>query len=155
MHMKIKNIFFSAVILAIVYLMVSCLAHGPKYTRSEKVMTLQQGMTKKQVDSVLGLSPYYIKKIDMDSSRTYVYKYRVTDRRTLPFLLRDTNGFEFRGRFLNLEATYDITGKLIALETTRTDSEIRERKLNINSLITLMTVTAPAVLVYLGIKQTQ
>ncbi|MFN3917420.1 MAG: hypothetical protein ACK4K0_06730 [Flavobacteriales bacterium] len=142
-------------ILLLAYFAVGCIAHGPRYTRSEKVMTLNLGMNKQQVDSVLGLKPYYIKSMAADSSRIYIYKYRVTDRRTLPFLLRDTNGFDFRGRFLNLEATYNAQNKLISIESKQTSSEIKERKFDINSIITLLTVTTPALLVYIGITRGQ
>ncbi|MFI5203505.1 MAG: hypothetical protein ACHQF2_03325 [Flavobacteriales bacterium] len=133
-------------------LLYGCVATGPKYTRVEKVMKLRNGMTQKMVDSIVALKPYDLVSIDKEGNRTMLYKYRVTDRRTLPFLLRDTNGFEYKGKFADLLVTYNHADTVVCLESKGSDSEIKTKKLDINALITLVSITVPSVLVYLGLK---
>lgn len=136
----------------ICWMFTSCIAIAPKYTRVEKVVKLRNGMTQQQVDSIVDIKPYDIVSIDKEGNRTMLYKYRVTDRRTLPFLLKDTNGHEFRNKFMDLHVTYNLKDTVICLESKLTESEVKTKKLDINALITLISITVPSVMVYLGIK---
>ena len=128
----------------------SCIIHGPRYSRVEKVLELRIGMHYKEVNSVLATGPYDLKSIDSLGNRTLIYKYRVTDRRTLPFLLKENNGQSIRGKFVDLYATFNVKDTLKDLYAMRSESELKEKKLNINTLLTFLTVTAPAFLIYLG-----
>ena len=128
-----------------------CIVKGPKYSHVEKVMKLNNGMTMDEVNITLGLKPYDLKSIDSVGNKVLLYKYRLTDRRTVPLFLKDTNGKEISSKFVDLYCTFSADNKLTKLITTASDSELKEQRLNINSLITFLTVTGPAVLIYLGI----
>jgi hypothetical protein len=80
-----------------------------------------------------------------------MYKYRLTDRRTVPLFLKDTNGKEIRAKFSDLYCTFDKNEILISLYSQKSESELKEHRFNINSFLTLLTVSVPAFLVYLGI----
>src|SRR3990167_9928508 len=81
-----------AIILIPTLLVQSCVVSGPKYTRVEKVMELSPGMSLQTVNAKLGIKPYDIYIYDSTGNHSYIYKYRTTDRKTVPFLLKDTNG---------------------------------------------------------------
>lgn len=136
-------------------LVQSCIVSGPKYTRVEKVMHLKTGMTKEEVNKQLGLKPYDIYCFDSTGNNSYVYKYRTTDRKTVPFLLKDTNGVKSRGKYMDLIAYYDTSNVAYRFESKPTDSKLDEKRLDINTLVTVMTVTLPAVAVYLGITKSE
>jgi hypothetical protein len=149
MQFRIVILLFSFIAITI----HGCIAHGPKYSRVEKVLQLRPGMSKGEAEKILGVRPYDLKSMDSLGTRTLIYKYRVTERRTLPFLLKDTNGQEIRGKFVDLHITYNSEDTLVSMFSKKTDSEIREKRVDINTLINFITVTAPAVLIYLGITQ--
>lgn len=135
-----------------IFLATGCIVKGPKYTRVEKVMKLKNGMSLNNVNKTLEIQPYDLVSVDSAGNRTLMYKYRLTDRRTVPLFLKDTNGKEIRAKFSDLYCTFDKNGYLIKMVTQKSESELKEHRLNINSLLTFMTVTAPAVLIYLGIS---
>lgn len=135
-----------------ILLSAGCIVKGPKYTRIEKVMKLENGMSLNEVNKTLEIRPYDLIKIDSAGNRTLMYKYRLTDRRTVPLFLKDTNGKEIRAKFSDLYCTFDKNEILVKMYTQKSESELKEHRLNINSLLTFMTVTAPAVLIYLGIN---
>ncbi|MFZ5552414.1 MAG: hypothetical protein ACOZCO_04805 [Bacteroidota bacterium] len=142
---------FSFVFLFAIFI-AGCVAHAPKYTRSEKVMQLKSGMTLGEVNKTLGLNPYYIHSMDSAGNKIYVYKYRLTDRKTVPLFMKDTNGIAKRGDFMDLYASFSPGDTLNALQSEFTETVIQEKRLDINSLLTLITVTAPALLVYFGLQ---
>lgn len=146
---------FPAIILIPVLLIHSCVVSGPKYARVEQVMQLKPGMSKDSVNGKLGIGPYDIHIFDSTGNYSYIYKYRTTDRRTLPFLLKETNGKEIRGKYVDLVAYYDTADIAYRFESRPTDSKLDQKKLNINTLVVLITVVVPSVLVYLGIQKTQ
>lgn len=150
-----KKIINPLIFLFLVVVAQACIVSGPKFTRVEKVLTLKTGMTKNEVDKHLGIEPYDLNFYDSSGNYSVIYKYRVTDRKTLPFLLKDTNGVKSRGKYMDLIAYYDINDVAYRLESRKTDSKLKETKVNINSIITAITVTLPAVLVYLGITKIQ
>lgn len=131
----------------------SCIVSGPKFTHVEKVMELSPGMSLDTVNSRLGVQPYDINAYDSTGNRSYIYKYRTTDRKTLPFLLKETNGRTTLGKYVDLVAYYDSTNVAYRFESRPTDSKLDEKRLNINSLVTVITVVVPTVLVYLGITK--
>ncbi len=143
-----------AIILIPAILLQSCIVSGPKYTHVEKVMMLSTGMTKDSVNKHLGIQPYDINAYDSIGNRSYVYKYRTTDRKTVPFLLKETNGRKSLGKYVDLVAYYDSTDVAYRFESRPTDSKLDEKRLNVNTLVTIITVIVPTVLVYLGIQKT-
>ena len=54
---------------------------------------------------------------------------------------------------MDLVAYYDTTNVAYRFESRATDSKLDEKKLNINSVVTIITVVVPTVLVYLGLKK--
>jgi hypothetical protein len=131
----------------------SCIVNAPKYSTVEKVLSLKLNMSQDEVNSALGIPPYNFKFMS-DSEVVLLYKYRVRDRTTLPFLLKQSNGKKVLGRYVNLMITYDKAGRSKKMESCDDCDEtiIEEKKVNIDKVITLLTVTLPIVLVYLGIK---
>ena len=131
----------------------SCVVHAPKYTGIEEVLQLKVGMTKDEVSKTLGIPPYDLKSVT-DSSTVYIYKYRTTDRKTLPFAMNKSNGMKSKGKWVDLFITYNHEGKVTAIvscsdcETTR----VSEKKIDLNMVLLLVTVTIPAVLLYFGLK---
>ncbi len=131
----------------------SCIVHAPKYTGIEEVLTLKPGMTKEEVSKALGIPPYDLKSVT-DSETVLIYKYRTTDRNTLPLAMNKTNGVRSKGKWVDLFITYDRNGKVSQIKSC-SDCEVtetKETKIDFNKIIMLVTITAPAVLVYLGLK---
>ena len=131
----------------------SCVVNAPKYTTIEKVLVIQLGMSQDSVSKILGIPPYnFILKTD--SETVLLYKFRVSDRTTIPFLLGPANGKKIRGRYVNLLVTYNRAGLAKKMESCNNCDEtiVEEKRLDINKVVTLITVTLPIVLVFLGIK---
>jgi len=131
----------------------SCLVNAPKYTTVEKVLNLQLGMNQEQVSTALGIPPYnFILK--NDSETVLLYKFRVADRTTVPLFLREANGKKIRGRYVNLLVTYNrnLIVKKMGSCNDCDETIVREKRLDINKVVTLITVTAPLILLYFGIK---
>lgn len=136
--------------------MSSCIVHSPMYSTLDKVLELKEGMTKDEVSKILGIPPYNFISLTDSGECTLLYKYRVKDRATIPFFTSGANGKPVKGKYVNLKVTYDKTGKLICMESCTECDEtiIREKKVDIDKVITFLSVTVPAVLVYLGIQAT-
>jgi hypothetical protein len=141
------------ILLVSLFSMCSCIVNAPKFTTIEKVLTLHLGMSSEEVSCALGIPPYNF-ILHNDSVTVLLYKFRVSDRTTLPFLLRETNGRKVRGRYVNLLVTYDK--RLIATKMESCDdcdpTIVNQKKIDINKVITFITVTLPVLLVYLGIR---
>ena len=150
-----KGYKFLSIVLIPALVMQSCIVSGPKYTHVENVMQLSPGMTMDTVNSRLGIKPYDINVYDSTGNHSYIYKYRTTDRKTVPFLLKETNGRKSIGKYMDLVAYYDSTNVAYRFESRTTDSKLDEKKLNVNTIVTIITVIVPTVLVYLGIKKTE
>jgi hypothetical protein len=133
----------------------SCIVSAPKYTHVEQVMQLKTGMSLDTVNRRLGITPYDIDIYDSTGYRSYVYKYRTTDRKTIPFMLKETNGKRKIGKYMDLVAYYDSTNIAYRFESRPTDSKVDQKKFNINAIVTIITVIVPALLVYLGIQNTK
>ncbi|MBA2613402.1 MAG: hypothetical protein H0U95_15665 [Bacteroidetes bacterium] len=119
----------------------------------EKVLELKIGMTKEEVSQQLNSKPYNFKLLT-DTETILLYKYRVVDRAVLPFLLKENNGKTVRGKYANLLVAYNKSGKATKIESCNDCDEtiIEEKKINIDKIVTFLTVTLPVVLVFLGIK---
>lgn len=144
------RLFFISLI--IFNLLSGCIVKGPKYTHVENVLTVNNGMTLNEVNTLLKLKPYDLRSLDSLGNKVLIYKYRLTDRRTVPLFLKDTNGKEISSKFMDLYCTFNSKNILVKLESKSSNSELKEQRLNINSVLTFLTVTAPAFLVYLGIS---
>ena len=133
----------------------SCVVWAPKYSYVEKVLTLKQGMSKEEVSQVLGIPPYNLVSLTDTGEVTLLYKYRVANRATVPLFLKGSNGKVVRGKYVNLLVTYDRDGKLKSMESCVDCDEtvIEEKRVNPDKIVTLITVTLPAVMVYLGLSQ--
>jgi hypothetical protein len=141
----------------LVFTLHSCIVERPPYSKVEKVLTLKLGMSMDTISKILDIPPYDLRSLDDSSGQTVlVYKYRVTDRRTLPFFVKPRNGMRVSGKYRDLAVTYDKDGKATHFESSDTDVTEKETKIvDINKVINLIAVIAPAVLIYLGIKTTQ
>lgn len=144
---------FLAVLLTPAILLQSCIVSGPKYTHVEQVIELSPGMTMETVNQKLGIKPYDLYVYDSLGNRSYIYKYRTTDRKTVPFLLKETNGKQSTGKYMDLVAYYDTANVAYRFESKPTDSKLDEKRLDVNTIVTVITVILPTTLVYLGIKK--
>ena len=133
----------------------SCIVSAPKYTHVEQVMQLKTGMSIDTVNQRLGITPYDMDIYDSTGYRSFIYKYRTTDRKTVPFMLKETHGKRKIGKYMDLVAYYDSTDIAYRFESRPTDSKVDQKKFNINILVTIVTVVVPSLLVYLGIQKTQ
>lgn len=132
----------------------SCIVQAPKYTGIEEVLQLKIGMTKEEVSKTLGIPPYDLKSTS-DTETVYIYKYRTTDRKTVPLAMNKTNGIKTKGKWVDLFVTYNPEGKLICVNSCSgcEETKVDEKKIDFNSILLLITVTVPAVLVYFGLKK--
>jgi hypothetical protein len=131
----------------------SCIVQAPKFTMIEDVLSLQVGMTKDEISTRLGIPPYDI-KYATDSTSKLIYKYRTTDRKTVPFFLKRTNGVKARGKWVDLFVTYDKEGKATAFNSCSDceETKVSEKKINYTAILQTLSTTVPAVLVYFGLK---
>ena len=152
--MKNGNKILTMMLIPAIFLQ-SCIVSAPKYTHVEQVMQLKTGMSIDTVNQRLGITPYDMDIYDSTGYRSFIYKYRTTDRKTVPFMLKETNGKRKIGKYMDLVAYYDSTDIAYRFESRPTDSKVDQKKFNINILVTIVTVVVPSLLVYLGIQKTQ
>jgi outer membrane protein assembly factor BamE (lipoprotein component of BamABCDE complex) len=140
-------------ILLIVCSLTSCIVQAPKYSNVEDVLILKVGMTKEDVSATLGIPPYDIKSYT-DSTSELIYKYRTTDRRTLSFLLEETNGHRVKGKWVDLFITYDKNNKATEIKSCSYcgETKVKEQRINYNAVIQALSVVAPGLLVYFGLR---
>jgi hypothetical protein len=133
----------------------SCIIHAPKFTSVEKVLAVKLGTTQDEVSTALGIPPYNL-ILKTDTETVLLYKYRVSDRTTVPFFLKEANGRKKRGKYTNLMVTFDAAGKAKKLESCNNCDEtiIKEERLDVNKVMNILTVTLPIILVFLGIQIT-
>ncbi len=134
-------------------LVSSCVVQSPKYTSIEQVMSLKVGMSKVQVEEILGIKPYDV-KIYSDTSNVLIYVYRVADRKTLSFNTGPVNGKETIGKYVQLDVTYSMKDKVLSIESCRmcADNLVNTSKINFEKVILFATVTLPVILLYFGLK---
>lgn len=140
-------------ILFLALFLSSCIVQSPKYAGVEQVLSLKAGMTKEEISIALGVPPYDIKSVT-DSSSQFIYKYRTTDRRTLSFFTKKTNGIRATGKWVDLFVTYDKDGKSTEIRSCSDcgETKVSEKKIDYNAIIQMITLSVPAVLIYLGLK---
>ena len=133
--------------------LTSCIVQSPKYTTLGKVLTLELGMSKAQVEEKLGIQPYDLKAFT-DTSNEFIYVYRVTDRKTLSFNTKPVNGKRVIGKYLKLMVAYSKEDKVINIESCNLcpDNLVTTKKLDFEKLILFATVTLPVILLYFGLK---
>jgi len=148
--------FWPVVLFTLLLLSCSCSVRAPKYSTIDNVFVLQLGQTKAEVSQILGIPPYNVVSV-YDAGTVLLYKYRVKDRATLPFLLKGNNGKEALGKYVNLIVSYDTAGRVVYNQTcSECDKTIEEKnKLDIDKVVSLVTVTVPAILIFLGLKSAQ
>jgi len=134
----------------------SCLVKHPEYANYEDVTSLEAGMSFEALSDSLGIEPSYIKEDNVNGYRVYVYKYRLCEIKRVPIIMRRNTGIEVEGDFVDLMVTVDPSGTVVNLETCTdcTPSEIRTTVIDFDSLVrgltTMVTVTLPALLVFLS-----
>jgi hypothetical protein len=138
----------------ILFFLASCIVRSPKYTTLEKVMCLELGMTRAQVESTLGLEPYDL-KAHSDTGTVLIYVYRLTDRRTLAFNTKPLNGKKVTGQYVKLAVTYSPQGKVTSIVSCSQCSDNLEttKKIDLEKVLIFITVTLPVLLIYFGLKQ--
>ncbi len=139
----------------IVLFLSSCIVQSPKYTSLEKVTLLQLGMTKAEVEEKLALQPYDLKAYT-DTSKVFIYVYRVIDRRTLSFNTKPTNGRKTIGRYVQLFITYSKKDdKVLNIESCPQcpDNLMTQTKIDFEKIFIFVTVTLPVILIYAGLKK--
>jgi hypothetical protein len=143
-------------ILCVFSLFAACVVQTPKYAGVDQVFELKTKMSKQEVDRVLGIGPYSLKSKD-DSETVYIYKYRATERRTFPLFQRKTNGMKSTGKYMDLSVVYDTkTEHVQSMKSKPAPKDAKGKySIDVNSVFTLLTVTAPALLVYLGLQHTK
>ncbi|MBI1185674.1 hypothetical protein GC194_15510 [bacterium] len=138
-------------------LLGSCTISSPKYATYDDVMKLYVGMSLSALQDTLGLEPNYIKKADLQDGITiYDYKYRLKELKRFPLFMKKNTGFEADGEYVDLLVTVDSQNTVLKIETctTCTQKEQKTTIVDFNSIIrgitTMVTVTLPAVLVFLS-----
>lgn len=146
---KLKFVFFFITL----GFLCSCIVHAPKYTGIEEVLLLKTGMTKEEVAMTLGI-PAYDLKSHSDTATVYIYKYRTTDRKTIPFVMNKTNGFKAKGKWVDLFVTYNKQGKAILIESCSEceETKVMKKKYDLTAILMILTVVVPSVAVYLGLQ---
>lgn len=135
----------------------SCIVlRSPYYTTVERAMSLELGMTKEEVEKWLDLEPYNLKAYT-DTSNTYIYIYRTNERKTLSIYTKRKNGKRTIGKYMQLEVAYSKKdNRVIHIESCNDcpDNLTSTSRININidKVMTFISVTLPVILVYIGLK---
>ena len=142
------------IVISAFFIFTSCIVQSPKYTTLQKVLSLQIGMSKTEVEQILGLTPYDLKAYT-DTSSVFIYIYRTTDRKTLSFYTKPINGRRAIGKYVQLQITYSKKDKVTNIESCNMcpDNLVRIDKINFNNIFVFLTVTLPVILIYIGLKK--
>lgn len=132
----------------------SCIVQSPKYSTIEKVISLQLGMTKAQVEEVLGIQPYDLKAYN-NTGNIFIYVYRVTDRSTLSLYTKPLNGNKSIGKYVQLFVTYSKDDKVINIESCSLcpDNLVTRKNIDFEKVLVFVTVTLPVLLLYFGLSK--
>ncbi|MDZ4757915.1 MAG: outer membrane protein assembly factor BamE [Bacteroidota bacterium] len=139
------------IIFSLILSLSSCVVQAPKYTMIEQVLSIKEGMTKEEVTQILGIPPYDLKLSD-DSTLVLIYKYRVTDRKVLPYNTQPVNGKNIRGKYVDLFVTYSKEGKVISFRSCSNCEDTKFTKIDLGKIGTAIMTTVPAILIYFGLK---
>jgi hypothetical protein len=137
-----------------VLLFTSCIVQSPKYTTLEKVISLQLGMSKIEVEEILGVKPYNLKAYT-DSGSVFIYVYRAPDRKTISFYTKPLNGHKSKGRYVQLEVAYSKKDKVTSITSCNMCPDYLEidNTIDLGGFFTFLTVTLPVILIYIGLKK--
>lgn len=111
-----RNIFFALIVICA---LASCssvesLQYYPKFSSVDKVTEIKQGMTKAEVDILLGVKNYNVKEMNEDGTYVLLYKFRVLNRAiSSQEALLPTNGKDAWGSFQDLFVTFGKDNKVI------------------------------------------
>jgi len=132
----------------------SCLK-VPKYATIEQVLSIRVGMTKDTISKILRTPPYDLKNIT-DSTVTLIYKYRTTDRRVFQLHMKQTNGIEAKGKWVDLFVMYGRNNRALEIKSC-SDCESKQPtapKINMAALLTtIATMALPTILVFVGLNR--
>jgi hypothetical protein len=133
--------------------MTGCIVQAPKYTKIEQVLDLKLGMTQQEVSSLLKITPYDLKRVD-SSGYVLIYKYRVTERSTIPLFMKPANGIRATGKWVDLFITYSPEGKITSISSCSDcgATEVKEKRIDMTTLITLIALIAPSILIALKLN---
>jgi hypothetical protein len=132
----------------------SCIVQSPKYTTLEKVISLQLGMSKAEVEATLNIKPYNLKAYT-DSGSVFIYVYRAPDRKTFSIYTKPSNGHKSKGRYVQLEVAYSKKDKVTGITSCNLCPDYLEidSVINWGDVFTFATVTLPVILIYIGLKK--
>ncbi len=119
------------------------------------MMTLKLGMTKGEVEKTLGIGPYNLKSTT-DTSISFIYVYRVKERKTLYLNTKPVNGRETLGKYIQMEIAYSKKNEqVINMESCNLCPDNLESvsKVDVEKIILFVTVTLPVILIYLGLQK--
>lgn len=118
-----------------------------------QVMSLHIGMSRVEVEKVLGVKPYNLKS-NNDTSIVFIYVYRVTERKTLSFNTEPVNGTVVKGKYMQLEVTYSKDDAVINIESCNwcPDNLVATSKIDFGKIFVFITITLPVILIYIGLK---
>lgn len=123
------------------------------YATFDKVMELQVGMTRQMVEDKLDIPPYDL-QMQNDSSTTYIYVYRVVERKTVYMNTLPKNGKVVKGRYVQLSVTYSNANRVTKMEACDACGATltTTRKIDFNKISLFVTATLPVILIYFGLK---
>ncbi|CAG5082097.1 hypothetical protein [Parvicella tangerina] len=136
-------------------MLTGCYVQHPRYVTFETVQTIELGMSYAEVNATMTMPPNDIVSKDTLGYATYIYKYRVEDVKRIPILMRKNKGIPTEGGFRDLQLTFDQEEMLVDIKGAYEEqpSEYKREKVNVNGLIasitTIITVTIPAVMLYI------
>jgi outer membrane protein assembly factor BamE (lipoprotein component of BamABCDE complex) len=132
----------------------SCFVQSPKYASLNQVMTLEFGMTRTQVEEILGIPPYDL-KARTDTSIVFIYVYRVTERKTFSFHTKPLNGKKAMGKYVQLAVTYSKNDRVLGIESCNLcpDNLVTTSKIDFGEVLVFFTVTLPILLIYFGLQK--
>lgn len=138
----------------------SCYVRHPRFSSIDEVLLIKPGMTQTEVDSIMQTTgPYDIETMSITGEVTYIYKYRVSDIKRLPLLMKRNKGLKTDGRLKDMLITYGPEGIVHHIETREEPEKsiTEKKKIDPNTVIqaitTAITVTIPALLFYVGATQ--
>jgi len=135
-------------------LLTSCIVQSPRYTTLPNVISLRLGMTRENVEKVLGVDPYDL-KVYTDTSSVFIYVYRVYERKTLSFFTRPLNGKVKLGKYVQLFVGYSKDNRVISIESCSLcpDNLVTRSKVDFEKIFVFITVTLPLILIYVGLTK--
>lgn len=149
-----KYLIFTITLLLI--LLSSCYVQHPRYVSLETAKSVELGMSYAEVTNLMSMPPYDLVSKDTLGYTSYIYKYRVKDVKRIPIIMKKHKGIATEGPFRDLKLTFDKHDELVDIQGGYEEqtSEYKREKVDINALIvsvtTIVTVTIPAIMLYIA-----